>query len=238
MFRVFCCNKNYLYRSMKTCCLFLLSIIFNFTLQAQKVWKFSDSTFVYVLSLEKMKNDGGTLSDTRSVKQIDIYRKLTNAKIQSIKPEPQIIEPYYDSTIVFIVEDMNFDGRKDFRLLRGATTNLQTSYDYWFYNAAANKFVADTALQYFQNPSFDAVSKTVHTWWRQGFSNFGHALYKWNKNKIVLIAEEEEIHMDVREPDAGEVVTKRNVNGKITTTKRKASKNVIDFMHKGKCRLK
>ncbi|GHU74650.1 hypothetical protein AGMMS49992_16730 [Clostridia bacterium] len=74
----------------------------------------------------------------------------------------------------FILEDMNFDGYPDFRVMLNFA-NSRTEYQYWMFEPSAEvddavnpwRFVRSEAFDILENePSFDAAVKRVYTRWR------------------------------------------------------------------------
>jgi hypothetical protein len=192
----------------------------------------TDREFSYVLTIDTVLCGGTTGSICSTVKSIDIYTKANNKISQTIIPDEYLID-WFDSSKVCIIEDVNFDGHNDVRLLNWTSINLQTSYWYWIYNASSGQFQSDTTLEEYTNPYFDSTSKTFHTWWRIGFENYGHARYAWNNGNLQLIASEEESWVYV---DKGYLITKKTENGTIKILYKKIKKPSIKYLH-NTCKL-
>jgi hypothetical protein len=209
--------------------LFLQSIIFSAF--AQNKWLYKDTLHYYNVVVDSVLL-GDKYSPT--VKAIEIF-DLKKNKIQTVTPGQFVFDAYIDSGAVFVLEDMNFDGYNDFRLLNWISTNLQKGYWYWFYDTTTRQFLADTLLEEMWNPFFDPVQKTIHAWWRVGFTNYGHALYKWHEGKLLLLVREEET-WDINTDNPGHIILTRMINGIEVEKEKIVKKHSIDFMH-DKCHL-
>jgi hypothetical protein len=97
-----------------------------------------------------------------------------------------------------MIEDMNFDGYDDFRVVSLTSTNLQCSYWFWFYDKDKKIFYRDTLYDRFEEISFDHKNKTVHSYWTCCIGWGYHALYKWENGKLELIGEEEGDDLDIQ----------------------------------------
>jgi hypothetical protein len=218
---------------MKRIPIMIIIFILTFSthhLFSQTTWTFEDDQHIFTLHLDTLDCGGSTDDDCLSVTAIHIKNTLHPDKSQIIQTDVFTLNGFPDTGKIFIIEDINFDGYKDIRLISWVSTNLQTTYWYWVYNVSEQRFQRITDLDEIMNPEFNLNTKTIHSWWRDGFFAFGHALYKWDLNKIILIAQEEEVWgLDPKE--GGVSTTIINRNGKFTTTEKNVSDYEIDFMH-------
>lgn len=95
-----------------------------------------------------------------------------------------------DSSAVFIVEDVNFDGQKDIRLISWLSNYNDKEYWYWIYNEEQGQFETDKNMIHFMNPEFDIEHQFVYTQWRVGVMEQGHSLYKWEDAHYQLLVEQ------------------------------------------------
>jgi hypothetical protein len=195
-------------KSLLSFCLVLIS----FGVNAQTNWKFQDVNFSYTVKTDTLLLGETSNKYGKTVKKIEICKLVETTKIQTILPDEFIFESYLDSNIVFIIEDVNFDGFNDFRLLRYTSANLQVQYSYWIYNPLTEQFISDSKLENFFNPYFDQKKKTIHTHWRLGFNEFGHAIHSWVNHELILVAEQIE-SWGIEEGIPGILMTKHLVNG-------------------------
>ncbi|MGL4596597.1 MAG: XAC2610-related protein [Bacteroidia bacterium] len=203
----------------------------------QKTWTLKDKQYSFVATIDTVLCGGISGEYCPTVTAIHIYTLDDKKQIQTIIPEQFLFDGFLDSSIVFAVEDMNFDGNTDIRLLKWASTNTQTTYCYWLYDSVTGKFERDTALDVLRNPAFDSTTKTIHTWWRDGFYSSGHALYEWHENKLRLIAEEEAV-CEMELNSICILRTKRRKNGTVNVTELEVKEYELDYMHhSNKCTL-
>lgn len=85
--------------------------------------------------------------------------------------------------------DVNFDGYKDFEILffPGMYWN---NYQYFIYNPNKKEFTKDPYLVELSDPTFHHEKEYVHYNWHVGVNEFGHAVYRWQNDQLVLIGEE------------------------------------------------
>lgn len=216
---------------------FLIITLSNHFLFGQKTWTFKDNQHSFLVVIDTVLCGGTTGGYRPTVKAIHIYNLINQKQIQTIIPEQYLFDSFHDSSTVFILEDMNFDGTTDIRLLNWTSTNLQTTYWYWFYNDSTKQFQRNTTLAELTNPFFNSTTKTIHTSWSFISNSYGHALYEWNEDKVELIAEEE---LKWNISGSHEILTiKQNINGKINIIKRDVKEDeIINFHKSGECELR
>jgi hypothetical protein len=194
---------------------------------AQTHWTFKDTVHTFIVtidtSLEQGQNNEGI------VRSIDIFNSRTNEKVQSIVPEEFEHNRILDSNAVFFVEDMNFDGYSDIRLLNWTSISFYTTYWYWFYNPVSKHYERDTTLEKYMNPYFDQELKTFHTFWRVGLQEFGHAIYKWQNGTLELKVEQIET-WGIKEGEPGLLTTRKMVDNKIDVDDIEVDENLV-FPH-------
>lgn len=167
--------------------LFILSQLFSMHAHAQKQWRLADSAFTFMLNIDSVRyNDSSGFYDM--VKSIDIYKNGTHEKVQTIiPPSDNSFENYLNPNQVFIIEDMNFDGRDDFRLLKMLDTRLQSNFYYWLYDPSKGFFEQDTVLEQLTNPVFNRKTKKIETSEEIGASDQEECVYHYSpKGKLVL----------------------------------------------------
>ncbi|MBI1184537.1 hypothetical protein GC194_09705 [bacterium] len=181
---------------------------------AQKAWIFSDSLNEFVVNVDSMQLGGSKGGKGPVIASVEVYAQQDRSKLQTILIEPYIFEHFLDSNTVFGLEDMNFDGFNDFRVLCWTSISLYTSYRYWFYDTIAQQFTRDTSIERYMNPVFDDSSKTFHSFWRIGGTEIGHAIYEWRGKNLSLLTKET-VYWNIDKTGAGILITKKRVDGKI-----------------------
>ena len=121
----------------------------------------------------------------RRVAAIRVF--VDNSLVQEIAPPDEcLFEERWQQDQVFVVEDVNFDGHVDLRLLSWYSISDYTTFWYWLFDPRTERFVRDTAMDKIMNPSFDPLKKEVRSWWRIGFNEFGRSRHTWEKERSVL----------------------------------------------------
>gem|GEM_PF-3403718 len=177
----------------------------------------------------KIHND----SDKFTFRLIGDNKENKINKIQVITPSGvvQTIEPEMEETPpkgskYFILEDLDFDGYKDLKILSmwGATGNL--FYKCWLYDPKEAKFIFDEALSDMGNPLPHPESKTLTTRSTGGMAGciFIEETYIYKDGKPVVI---ETIDQDYDQNDEQLVRTvRKRIHGelKIVSLKKKAGR--------------
>jgi len=199
-------------------------------LSAQTMVTISDGQFICRLSLqqlpdihykqtvqkpgaEKGKNQPMEIGiRTGTVTSITILSvKDTNHKQVIIPGKNETVWPWTNSNKEerFIMQDMNFDGYNDIRLLNSTD---KFTYYCWIYQPATGQFVADTTLSRFVNPQFDQDQKLVYR--NVDLPNDKKTqLYQYINGKFTMI-EEDEVSDD-NNGKTSTVTVKRLTGGKL-----------------------
>jgi hypothetical protein len=160
---------------------------FYVTASAQRSWTIKDSTFSFILKIDSIPyNDNSGFYNT--VMSIDVYKIAGYKKIQTIvPPSDNSFESYLDTDQVFIIEDMNFDGHSDIRLLNMLDARLQSNFNCWLYNPGKGIFERDTTLDGLTNPTFNKKTKKIEASEEDGASEQEEYVYHYSpKGKLVL----------------------------------------------------
>jgi hypothetical protein len=123
--------------------------------------------------------------------KITVLNQKTRRVIQSFPWIELPAAPPMLEHAVFIVEDLNFDGYSDFRVITGYYVNgAQTDYDCYLWNPTAVKFLKDTVISGAMGLYVNKEKKIIHSHWRYGFESMGHCVYQWQQDRFVLVAYE------------------------------------------------
>lgn len=137
-----------------------------------------------------VKTNSSTFNFTSNISLIpEEYSSLTtfsildanNNEVQKIEVE----QSFPDSSIT--VEDMNFDGHSDIRIVNLVAANGNTNYSCWLYNPNSQKFENNKTLNMLIDPIFHQNTKQVETTWKEGYGTYGHETYQYQNNKYLLI---------------------------------------------------
>lgn len=89
-----------------------------------------------------------------------------------------------------IVEDLNFDGHSDIRLLQYLPETASIPFFYWLYNPKTAKFERNTALEVVLSPSLDFEKEYILSQWTKTDKIQGTDYYKFAGNQLKLVKQE------------------------------------------------
>lgn len=125
-----------------------------------------------------------------------------------------------------IIEDFNFDGYPDIRLLQYLPETANIPFFYWLYNPKTTKFQRDTMLEIIHSPILDTKNEYILSQWTKEDNVQGTDFYKFVGNQIKLVKQETEEFTD----SINYVLTTKEVFGdslKIVKQKRLKRKGII-----------
>jgi hypothetical protein len=149
------------------------------------------------------------------ITSIHILDKKTADTIQSIEVQANMMF-YYENAIkdAFILEDENFDGWTDIRVVKNEYANAEKDFYHWLYSPMMNKFVAHKELENLTQPTFDPKNKTVSSYFHSN-NHSQETTYQFVDNKLTLVKQ-----IDINDwVDYREKFTKELVNGEWETTR-------------------
>lgn len=185
---------------------------------AQKPLTYSDSLFFY-----RVLVDTNTLvSDYQecSTKSITVLRAKDQKPVQTIKLDEDAFPCSWTEDDYFVVEDLNFDGHNDIRLMQSMGARGNTSYLFWLYDISSKQFVRDTSLEMLTNISVDAKEKTLASYWSVGCCEYGTNVYKYIDGKLTTI-EEETMQLDYENEKEYVYILRKRENGEMKTVEEK-----------------
>ena len=125
------------------------------------------------------------------------YYSITSFTIDSNNNNPQKINGFkeldlLDETGEIELEDVNFDGYLDVKLMINYPdmSKGDYSYIYYIYDLKQAKFIRNFVLDDIGVAFFDAPSQTVFKYDADGSGNEGTNTYKWQKDNLYLMKEE------------------------------------------------
>ncbi len=86
------------------------------------------------------------------------------------------------------VADFDFDGIKEFRVMRFADDITYPKYDYWRFDPAINGFVSSPELDSIQDPQFDWSRQMISSQWYKGPGHRGGSTYRVQNGRIVMVS--------------------------------------------------
>jgi hypothetical protein len=151
---------------------------------AQNSRVYTDSLYTYTLNYDSATSGKYTQC---VVKSIAVSRIGSAEAEHTVTPDENIVSCDWLQFDFFLVEDMNFDGRNDFRLLLSMSPGGNTSYAYWLYNASTKAFERSGAFEdSLVNVTFDKEKKLIKSYWSGG-TEYGNETYKLVKGKLAIV---------------------------------------------------
>ena len=134
-----------------------------------------------------------TETDTGGYSNIEVYAEdkkqlqtINIADVNSFGDETTTCpEPGTGSDIV--IEDMNFDGINDFRIIATLTPGPNIPYICFLWDKKSGKFVHAEFLDDITSPEFDSKTKTVTSSSRESANKYRKDVYKYSGGKLVLV---------------------------------------------------
>jgi hypothetical protein len=190
----------------------LLPLIFlPIAVSAQRRLTYHDKTFQYTLTLI----DKG---DYRTVHTIAVTRRSDHRPVQTIYPRANELRSWPEDEF-FLMEDMNFDGFGDIRLLQFQHTFPNLPYYCWLYNPKTGTFQEEKALEDITSPDFEARDKRIYSVWRAGCCEHGTSTYAYLHGKVALMEVEDDAMIEGDTSRYLRTVTRR-IDGRMTLVER------------------
>lgn len=89
-----------------------------------------------------------------------------------------------------IVEDLNFDGYADIRLLQYLPEDTNIPFFYWLYNPSTKKYERNKELEVVRSPSVDQVNEFILSQWVEGDKIQGTDYFQYSGKQLVLKKQE------------------------------------------------
>ena len=166
------------------CCCLLLGVA-QFT-QAQRTWIYyqPQHTFLYL--------PADSIPHAKTTMQSMLVLDSLAGDTLQILPLPEL---GWDMSVLYPAgftrfDDLNFDGHPDLCVRTNSELAYVSEYACWLYRPNTQLFEADTALSSVWNLLPMPEHELLHSVWRIGLTEFGHALYGWRDGKLMLLAEE------------------------------------------------
>jgi hypothetical protein len=199
--------------------LFSILIFYSRVSVSQTKLTYGDKTFSFTLFIDSTLT-GDSVNYDCVVKSIVVTRLKNNKQIQTILPDENHPSCGLPQNQIFIIEDINFDGYNDIRLLQFLPAAPNLPYHYWTYTPTTQRFQRQIALEEITSPKFDPKKKLIYSFWRSSCCDHGLSTYRYINDKPTLIEESE-----VKEDDNKIITTlKKLVNGKMKLVKRTVEK--------------
>jgi len=158
-----------------------------------------------------------TVDGRCSASRIDVVDPERGRTVQTIVPgETDRLCDLPDDQVL-IVEDIDFDGDDDLRLVQFIPAAPNVPYYYWRYDERSGTFERDTTLEEITSPEFDHLTHRITSFWRGGWRQYGTSVYAYIDGNVTLV-EQREIRDDPDRPGLSILTVSRLIDGKMVTT--------------------
>lgn len=159
--------------------LFILLALSSFKLFSQEMIVFYKSNLEF--QLIKVCN-----GENCEIIRIEILKdgQLT----QAIIPDKNYFNKTFPNDQLFVIEDMNFDEKLDFRLMEFIPAGPNIPYLYWIFNPTNQVFQSNENYGEITSPEFDHEKEEINSTWRNGCCEHGRDVYKL-KDGIPMLEE-------------------------------------------------
>ena len=161
----------------------------NKTFTISKKIQVSDNRFLILKFSGSLSKD----TDTGGYSKIEVHgedkkqlQTINIADVNSFGDDTTTCpEPGTGSDIV--IEDMNFDGINDFRIIAMLPPGPNIPYICFLWDKKSGKFVHADFLDDITSPEFDSKAKTVTSSSRESANKYRKDIYKYSGRKLVLV---------------------------------------------------
>ena len=139
--------------------------------QSEQRAYYDEGAFYYVHSITVISEDTGYI-----VQQIDL------------NPAAEVCDDDQDKdkTLGFVLEDMNFDGFLDMRVMQFISAGINIPYYCWLWDPGSQSFAYSEALSAISSPIFDPVRGQVHGFTTDGTADI-NTIYEYRGYELVLV---------------------------------------------------
>lgn len=164
-----------------------------FWVQSQVTDRYEDNGFIFTVTVDTSSDadldDPSRRYYRHRIRSIEISRRNQSEVVQVIEStSDEQINKFIPGELLFF-DDINFDGIKDIHIVNQTGMYWGTEL-HWVYDREAKKYVSVPILSEVNWPEVYADKKLIHSYWRIGLAEFGHAIYGWEGKECVLLKQE------------------------------------------------
>jgi hypothetical protein len=134
---------------------------------SQNEYTFSDKDFVFALEVNR-KPSADNQDVLCELKSLAVRRKSDGQQLQKLALEDILLDCFLEPGRMLLVEDINFDGRNDIRVLSLLDARLQSTFQYWLYDKKTGRFERAAQFEGLTSPSFEGKTRTITSVLRVG----------------------------------------------------------------------
>lgn len=154
----------------------------------------------------------------RHVTRIEVRRKgeaSTYQMLNDFSSEVQVNEDV-------IVEDLNFDGYPDIRLLQYLPSDSNIPFYYWLYEPTSGKFIRNKSMEKITSLAIDRENRYLLSQWTKSKTHVGTDFYRYKGNRLVLVRREIQQYV---EPNKYKLITKEPIGDSLQVVKEELIQN-------------
>lgn len=122
----------------------------------------------------------------KTVTSINILKKSDGTLFQELSD----FEATVQENEQVVIEDLNFDGYADIRLLQYLPEDANIPFYYWLYNPSTKIYERNAALEIVHSPSIDDENQLILSQWVDGDNIQGTDYYQFSGDKLILTKQE------------------------------------------------
>ena len=135
---------------------------------------------------------GEVTEKMKTVTSINVNKEGSSSSYQTLDD----FEARVQKNEQVIVEDLNFDGYSDIRILQYLPETANIPFFYWLYNPNTERFERNTNLEVIHSPSLDFENEYILSQWTEENDIQGTDFYKFVGNRIELVKQETQEFVD------------------------------------------
>jgi hypothetical protein len=161
-------------------------------------------SFPFTLTSDTKPFGGWTFADNTK-KDEEFYMMTTIYVFDSQGQVRQTLSDFECASInehTLELEDLNFDGHLDLRVLE-SSGSVNAPYIYWIFDPQQNLFVRNGELAEVTTPQVDILNKEIVSEWRGSAVSYGTDHYTYNNGHFALASREEKNYAEEEEIEEG-----------------------------------
>lgn len=147
-----------------------------------------------------------------------VIQEITPSEYTYFKDNPS----YFDRGLGFVIEDMNFDGYADIRIVEFLPAGPNIPYTCWVWDNKINQYVFHPALSAITSLEIDYDNKLIYNFGRSSASEHFETYYGYINGELLQVKEVRTGFLDETDPNQGYSITHELIDGQwIITQKEK-----------------
>lgn len=175
----------------------------------------------YVFELLAFKSKASTHYQTtkitiRTAEGGTVIQEIIPSEYTHFKENPS----YFGDDLGFVVEDMNFDGYADIRIVESSPTGANIDYVCWVWDKKAGQYVYSPELSAIPSLEVDFENKLIHCLGRASAFEHFEEYYRYIDGSLLRIKEVRTGLLDTNDPNQGYSITHELIDGQWVMTEK------------------